>query len=49
MAARECRLRAPIGPPADVQDSQLRAADLIGQPLGRGKQLRTSEAADQAR
>ena len=47
---RECGRRrrqgvaGPVRPPADVDDAHVRAAELVGQPVGRGEELGPREA-----
>ncbi len=41
VAGRMDRPTGPVGPPADVDQAQVRLAELIGQPVGRGDELGT--------
>jgi hypothetical protein len=40
---------AAVGSPADIDDADLRAADLIGEPVRRREELRSEQAGHRAR
>jgi L-cysteine/cystine lyase len=49
VARRPDRVGTAVGPPADVEDSHLGPAELVGQPIRRREQLRAGEAAGRPR